>query len=147
MLNFHYKFIPNSIIDEVNSLYSDNFFEVFFTFEYFQESLKSSSKRDNYKAVQKVFFASNKETFQVDHHTFDKLLALIGDKNTFLLYLYLYKLQDRNVVVTSAETLSDALFQNEKATFEQLAHLEECCLLSISGQTLLKITLNRSWLD
>lgn len=147
MLNFHYKFIPNSIIDEVNSLYSDNFFEVFFTFEYFQESLKSSSKRDNYRAVQKAFFASNKETFQVDHHTFDKLLELIGDKNTFLLYLFLYKLQDRNVVVTSAEMLSHALFQKEKATLEQLAHLEECCLLSISGQSLLNITLNRSWLD
>lgn len=149
MIQFYHshKFTP-LIISEIVSekeFYNTNFYQKFFTWEYASLLKNSQLPKEKYLTVKKIYQCLNKENFMVDSFVLDSLPKLLQSSLSVLLFIYLIRHSDNDFYVGTVENISSELGQNRKNIFTALAELEEYCLITIEGNTLLKITLNRKW--
>jgi len=149
MIRFYHahKFTPltNSETISEKEFYNTNFFQKFFTWEYVLLLKNSHLPKEKYQTIKKISQSFNAETFIVDSFVLDSLPVLLQNPLSILLFIYFIRHSDKDFYIGTVENISSALGQNSVNIITALSELEEYCLVTIEGKSLLKITLNRNW--
>lgn len=136
MVLIHYGHIPD-LSTQAPSITKLGEFEVLF--------LETNKKKLDH--LKKIFTKSKSAITNLDNHVFDVILPILNDHESFCLYLLLYRLSDKKLIITDINELSQKLNTTKPILLKSLATLEENLLIKITGNKLLKIELNQNWIE
>jgi hypothetical protein len=145
--NFQNQIVQNksSAFSSTNS-YDNYFFSDIYSFNFLYSLCKPRKK--TLEVSKKIFFVESLfalKKVEIEHHIIDQFPKLFKDKSPIFLFMYLIRHCENDCFFGTTESISRDLNQLTSRTLNDLALLEEYCLINITGKSIFEISINKKW--